>query len=205
MTIVLRRRDGLAHRLVTADWHAPATTAERALLAGATAPVLDLGCGPGRLVAAAAESGLVALGIDTSPLAVASARDRGLAVLQRSVFDPLPGEGRWGTVLLMDGNVGIGGDPRRLLARAGVLVGGHGRIVVEVGPPGSETVAVDTRVEHGEEVSNWFPWAWVAADDLAGFAAEAGLACRELRCLDGRWLGLLDPGGSGGDLRWGPG
>ena len=36
--------------------------------------------------------------------------------LRRSVFDPLPGEGRWGTALLLDGNIGIGGDPRALLA-----------------------------------------------------------------------------------------
>ena len=34
------------------------------------------------------------------------------------MFEPLPGEGRWGTVLLLDGNVGIGGDPVALLERA---------------------------------------------------------------------------------------
>ena len=37
--------------------------------------------------------------------------------LVRSVFETLPGEGRWDTVLLMDGNIGIGGDPAALLGR----------------------------------------------------------------------------------------
>ena len=74
-------------------------------------PVLDVGCGPGRLVLGLAQRGTVALGVDPAPAAVALARSRGAPVLQRSVFDPLPGQGRWRTVLLADGNIGIGGDP----------------------------------------------------------------------------------------------
>ena len=44
---------------------------------------------------------------------------RGATVLQRDIFGPLPGEGRWGTALLFDGNVGIGGDPAASYAAAG--------------------------------------------------------------------------------------
>ena len=43
---------------------------------------------------------------------------RGGAALRRDVFAPLPGEGRWYTALLADGNVGIGGDPVALLQPA---------------------------------------------------------------------------------------
>ena len=39
--------------------------------------------------------------------------------LQASVFDRLPGAGRWGTALLLDGNIGIGGRPTALLDAAG--------------------------------------------------------------------------------------
>ena len=37
---------------------------------------------------------------------------RGVNVLERSVFAGVPGQGRWRSVLLLDGNIGIGGDPR---------------------------------------------------------------------------------------------
>jgi len=42
--------------------------------------------------------------------------------VRRSVFDALPAEGRWHTALLADGNVGIGGDPIRLLSRLRGLI-----------------------------------------------------------------------------------
>ena len=43
--------------------------------------------------------------------------ERGVTGPARDVFDPLPGEGRWETALLADGNIGIGGDPVALLRR----------------------------------------------------------------------------------------
>src|SRR5207247_1691171 len=82
-----------------------------AILAAVDGPVIDLGCGPGRLVLSLARRRVPALGVDTSPSAVALARSRGAAALQRDLFGPLPGEGRWGTAPLFDGNVGIGGAP----------------------------------------------------------------------------------------------
>ena len=51
------------------------------------------------------------------PEAVAQTPDRGVAAIRRNVFDALPGEGRWRTALLADGNIGIGGDPAALLRR----------------------------------------------------------------------------------------
>ena len=45
-------------------------------------------------------------GIDVSPVAVAQSEARGAAVLRRCVEARLPGEGRWGTALLIDGNIG---------------------------------------------------------------------------------------------------
>ena len=42
---------------------------------------------------------------------------RGAPALCRSVFDPLPAEGRWAAVLALDGNIGIGGDPVAFLDR----------------------------------------------------------------------------------------
>src|SRR5262245_10811783 len=105
---VLRTADGDLVLLPLERWQAPPGPAEQPGLARAHGPVLDIGCGPGRHTRALASRGVMALGIDTSPSAVASARQSGCPVLRRSVFDRLPREGRWGSALLIDGNIGIG-------------------------------------------------------------------------------------------------
>ncbi|WP_203434253.1 methyltransferase domain-containing protein [Jiangella asiatica] len=191
MTIILRRRDGAAQPLALDHWVAPATPAERALLAALPGPVLDLGCGPGRLVVALGELGIPALGVDASDHAVAHARARGALALRYSIFDRLPGEGRWRGVLLLDGNVGIGGSPEVLLSRVGGLLAPDGHALVETAPPGVGTVRAEARLERDGEVSGWFPWAWVAADDLAALAGTAGLRLAGWHEADGRWIARL--------------
>ena len=120
-------------------WSADADDTDLALLAGASGPVLDIGCGPGRMIRAALDLGLTAAGVDVSPTAVRIATAAGLTVLNRSVFDPLPLAGGWGTALLLDGNIGIGGDPAALLARCAELIGADGTLLVEVsGDPGCD-------------------------------------------------------------------
>ena len=95
-------------------------------------PVIDLGCGPGRMVQALTESGLAALGVDMSSVAVGLSRARGGLALRRRIDEQLPAEGRWGTALLMDTNVGLGGDAAALLARCVWLVTSGGLIICEV-------------------------------------------------------------------------
>ncbi|HMC70526.1 MAG TPA: class I SAM-dependent methyltransferase, partial [Mycobacteriales bacterium] len=76
MTVQLRLSDGDTRRMTLEDWYAPATTEEVELLRTLTGPVLDLGCGPGRLVVALTELGIPALGIDASPNALGHAAAR---------------------------------------------------------------------------------------------------------------------------------
>ncbi|PSK97580.1 methyltransferase family protein [Haloactinopolyspora alba] len=191
MTVLLRRRGGDARVLAVDTWSAPATAAERELLNSLDGPVLDLGCGPGRLVVALAESGVPALGIDASRHAVGHAHERGAPALRHSVFDRLPAEGRWHSVLLFDGNVGIGGEPARLLARVRELLSESGRALVETEPPGVGTVVGEARLEHDGLPSGWFPWAWVSADDLAPLAGAAGLRLTGWHVTEGRWFARL--------------
>ena len=94
-------------------------------------PTIELGCGPGRLVARLFERGIPALGIDRSATAIRLAGRGGAPALLGDVFEPLPGMGRWQTVLLVDGNVGLGGDPGRILGRAAELLRCGGRCVAE--------------------------------------------------------------------------
>ncbi|MEV4561856.1 class I SAM-dependent methyltransferase [Kitasatospora sp. NPDC049285] len=133
----LRRADGSRQVLDVARWCAPAAGADHSLLlrcTGLSAPVLDLGCGPGRLVAELLAMGVPALGVDLSGASVDHTVRLGGLALRRSVFDRLPAEGRWGAVLLADGNLGIGGDPTALLARAVSLLAPAGLLLVEVEP-----------------------------------------------------------------------
>jgi SAM-dependent methyltransferase len=172
-------------------WRAQPDAVERRLLARLPDPVLDVGCGPGRLVAALAAAGRPALGVDPSAAAVAEARRQGAPVLTRSVFSRLPGEGRWGAVLLLDGNVGIGGDPEALLRRAVGLLRSGGVVVAEVEPPGHITERLTVRVETPRSAGPWFAWARVGIDEFADAAATAGLRVEAAEANDvsgGRWF-----------------
>jgi hypothetical protein len=77
-----------------ARWSRGADAADLSTILEASS-VLDIGCGPARMVRAAVDRGLGALGVDVSVTAVAMAVDAGLPVVAGSVFDALPGEGTW--------------------------------------------------------------------------------------------------------------
>ena len=172
-------------------WCGEVDDVDRALLARAEGPVLDVGCGPGRLVAELARQGRSALGVDVAPTAVRLTTAAGGAAVRRSVFDPLPGEGRWGAALLADGNVGIGGDPVVLLRRCRALVQPGGCVLVELEAPGTGCTSVRTRLERGSEVTPWFDWAHVGADAVGAPAAAAGLSVQHTWESGGRWFASL--------------
>jgi SAM-dependent methyltransferase len=147
-------------------------------LSHARGPVIDLGCGPGRLVRAAILGGHLALGIDASRVAVRIAQESGLPVLCRSLFHDLPAEGTWGTALLIDGNIGIGGDPVALLQRCAELVlpHGEGRILVEAHPESMRDRVFDAIVTDDlGRASLPFTWAEVGIHGLLLHARAAGL------------------------------
>ncbi|GAA2795418.1 class I SAM-dependent methyltransferase [Saccharopolyspora taberi] len=183
--------DGLARPMRTRRWSAPPGRADELLLNACTGPVLDIGCGPGRLVAAFADRGVPALGVDTSPVAVRLCRDRNAAALRRSVFDRLPGEGRWREALLIDGNIGIGGDPHRLLRRVRGLLRPGGRAWVEVDPPGTAPWRGSARLVRGNARGAAFGWAIVGADAIGELAAATGFGPAVVVERHSRWFALL--------------
>jgi rSAM/selenodomain-associated transferase 1 len=113
-------------------WSGAPDVVDMLVVARCEPPVLDLGCGPGRMVQALSESGRAALGVDMSSVAVGLSMARGGLALRRRINQPLPAEGRWGTALLMDGNVGMGGEVAALLARCAQLVRPGGLVICEV-------------------------------------------------------------------------
>ncbi len=173
-------------------WRQPADRADLELVALCDGPTLDIGCGPGRLTEALATHGHIALGIDVVPAAVAMTAERGVPAMQRDVFDRLPGEGRWHTALLADGNIGIGGDPVRLLQRVRTLLAPGGRVVVELGEPGVAVTNCWASLEAADRRSRPFRWATLGVDDIDRVAAAAGFVVRRVHRLDDRWVAVLD-------------
>lgn len=196
MIVMESASTGERRRLGVDAWHEPATDVETELISGLPVPVLDVGCGPGRIAAALAAQGIPSLGIDVAPAALGVAERAGATVLDRSVFDPLPGEGRWGSVLLLDGNVGIGGDPVRLLSRVRELLRADGVALVDVEAPGCASAVDQVRLLCPRSGSGpWFRWAWVSADDVEDFASEAGFVRSEIAVRAGRHVARLIAGG----------
>jgi SAM-dependent methyltransferase len=191
--VALRSDSGRVLPLDSRRWVETATGADERVLELIDGPVLDVGCGPGRHALALARVGVVTLGIDVSPPALALARRSGAPVLERSIFDRVPAAGRWGTALLLDGNLGIGGCPATLLRRVRELLRPTGRMLVEVSGPGHDVASgVDrVRFEAGGVAGPWFPWARVDIDALEAAAAAAGLDIVRAWSDERRWFAWL--------------
>ncbi|MEU7614446.1 class I SAM-dependent methyltransferase [Micromonospora sp. NPDC049204] len=194
--------NGQRSRLPVRRWHGPAEPAVAALVARCTGPTLDLGCGPGRLTLALTRAGLTSVGVDISAHAVHLTRARGAIALQRDIFAPLPAEGRWAHVLLIDGNIGIGGDPVTLLGRCHDLLRPGGTVLVELEPPGpglwrgQAQLAIQAACG-SSRLGPPFRWARLDTMAVTGVAAAAGLTVREVFRRDRRWFGELDTDSSG--------
>ncbi len=177
--VTLRTARGHALPLQVDRWCGPPDAADEELLRRCRPPVLDIGCGPGRLTIALAERGIPVLGVDISGTAVARVHQAGACAIRRSVFDPLPGQGRWVTAVLADGNIGIGGYPDELLRRCARLLAPGGRLLVEV-----EHEDIDERMsawlEHADgRCGPVFPWARLGVSGLLRLATAAGLTLAE--------------------------
>ncbi|MET9232942.1 class I SAM-dependent methyltransferase [Streptomyces cellulosae] len=185
--LFLRRTDGWLLPLDVERWCAEPDPADLDVLGRCEGAVLDVGCGPGRLVAALAALGRRALGIDVSEAAVAHTVRRGGRALRASVFDPLPGTGRWDTALLMDGNIGIGGDPAALLHRMARVLTAGGLLLAETVPCPDVDERVTVRVTGPCDTPGApFPWARLGTPALMRRARACGWRAEDRWSTDGR-------------------
>ncbi|MER7681596.1 methyltransferase domain-containing protein [Streptomyces sp. NPDC096934] len=160
-------------------WWQRADVGDQSVVERCAGQVLDIGCGAGRLVEALALRGHEVLGIDVCHSAVVATVCRGGAARRGSVFDPIPEEGGWDSALLIDGNIGIGGDPRVLLRRIRNLVRDSGLLIVE-----TATANVDerrrVRIYVGQKAASpVFSWAILGARALIRHAESTGWTAAE--------------------------
>ena len=173
-------------------WMGDAGDADERVLERCEPPVLDVGCGPARHTVALAEKGVPTLGIDITPGALSIARPREAMVLERDVFDRVPATGRWGTVLLLDGNVGIGGDPSTLLWRSRELLRPGGKILVELTDGCDTAQGAEVRLELDDLHGPWFGWTTVDREGLRDSVnSVSDLSTQEVWCDDARWFAEL--------------
>lgn len=188
---LLRLSDGRLVPLPVARWSGPVSEADESMLARARGPVLDVGCGPGRLTAALHQRGVEVLGLELVPELPVLARMAGAPVLLGDVFAPLPRAGAWQTVLLADGNVGIGGDAVRMLRRVRTLLSPDGQVVCELHPDGDGAASGPVRLEGLGVTSAWFPWALLGEGELTATAGAAGLTVQSTWETGGRTFAIM--------------
>ena len=201
VTEIIERDDGYigttrgpaAYFLPAEEW----TENKTAVLPLIQGRVLDVGCGAGRVALHLQEQGFAVVGIDNSPLAVKTARLRGvqdareLSVTQASrqslgVFD---------TIVMFGNNFGLFGNPRRakwLLRRFYGMTTANGRILAEsrdiyqTDDPehlafhernrqlGRLPGQLRLRVRYKTMIGPWFEYLMVSPDEMAEIVAGTG-------------------------------
>lgn len=172
-------------------WTTKARPSDVAVLRHCVGPTLDIGCGPGRMTEYLAGQGRLVLGVDLVEEAVLRTRARGAPAIRRDVFSPIPGEGRWGSALLADGNLGIGGNPVALLRRTAELIAPTGRVVADLAPPGVATRRRVLWLTTRSTRSSPFRWAEVGVDGISALAAASGYARPSIYQFGSRWFAVL--------------
>jgi hypothetical protein len=94
-------------------------------------------------------------------------------------------------VLLADGNVGLGGDPLRVLRRAAELLNRGGDCVVEFDAVAMGIRTGWVRLESSRTIGPWFRWAMVGIDSAASLAREAGLVMTDVHTIGHRVIATL--------------
>jgi SAM-dependent methyltransferase len=140
-------------------------------------PVLDLGAGAGRAALYFQQRGLLPVtAVDASPGAVEVCRRRGIADVRLGNANNPPRDRSWAAVLLLCGNLGLGGSwegNRRLLTQLAARVT-PGTVLVgdSVTPAGSPQV--DLRIRYKDLITPWWPQYNIPAERMAALVDGTG-------------------------------
>jgi SAM-dependent methyltransferase len=139
-------------------------------------PVLDLGAGAGRASLFLQERGLQVTAVEASPGAAEVCRRRGVADVRLGDLNDPPADVSWTGVLLLCGNLGLGGSwegNRRLLARLSQLSAPSAVLVGDsVTPDGP--ARVELRIRYRDLVTPWWPQYNIPAGQMATLVDGTG-------------------------------
>jgi SAM-dependent methyltransferase len=150
---------------------------ERELLSLVTAgPVLDLGCGAGRTSLYFQERGFDVTAVDSSPGAVEVCRLRGVRDARLGDLNDPPADRRWAAILLLCGNLGLGGSwdgNRELLARL-AQISTPGAVLVGDSVNSTDRAAIGLRIHYQGAVTPWWRQRNVSADEVPSLVEGTG-------------------------------
>jgi SAM-dependent methyltransferase len=169
--------------------------------------VLDIGSGPGRVALHLQQRGHAVLAVDNSPLAIRTARLRGVRDARvLSITELTPRVGIFDTLVLLGNNFGLMANPRRarrLLRQFAALTPAEGRIVAEVLDPydtkspehrryhrwnrsrGRMAGQTRLRVRYLDAVTPWFDYLFVSRGELRRLLRASGWRVERLIDSDG--------------------
>lgn len=160
-------------------------------------PVLDLGAGAGRASVLLESRGLEVTAVDSSPGAVAVCEARGLADVRLGDLRQPPADKNWGAVLMLCGNLGLGGDfdsCRRLLKQLARIVRDDAVLIGDTVDPtvgqtedsdytaymnaqvaaGRYRGRVGLRLRYGDEVGEWWEQSNILVADVPRLVRGTG-------------------------------
>lgn len=149
-------------------------------------PVLDLGCGAGRAGLHLQALGYAVRAIDAAAGAVEVTRRRGAVDAVLGDLNSPPTDQQWGTVLLLCGNLGLGGSwdgNRRLLARLSDICAPEALLIGD-SVNYSGVAEIGLRIRYRDVVTPWWRQCNVAAAEVDALVEGTGWSV-EKRIIDG--------------------
>jgi SAM-dependent methyltransferase len=139
-------------------------------------PVLDLGCGAGRAALYFQGLGLDVTAVDNSPGAVEVCRRRGVVDARVGDLNDPPDDRVWGAVLLLCGNIGLGGSwsGNRALLRKLAQLSSPGAVLVGDSVNFDGDADLRLRIRYGEMVTPWWRQRNVKAVEIPALVAATG-------------------------------
>lgn len=196
---VIEREDGYVDPCDAAAYFRPPArwgNHERQALRLARGRVLDIGCGAGRHALVLQERGLDVLGIDQSPLAIKTARARGLKCARVVPIEKVTAKlGVFDTILMLGSNFGLFANARQtqvLLRRFHALTSADARIIAESNDIYGTTNPVHLayqrrnrrrrrmagqirfRVRYHHRATPYFDYLMVSPEEMRQLAADTG-------------------------------
>lgn len=144
-------------------------------------PVLDLGCAAGRAALYFQERGLEVTAVDSSPGAAATAAQRGVLDARVGDLNDPPADRAWGAVLLLCGNLGLGGSwtgNRALLLRLAEIAT-PGAILIGDSVNPRDAADVRFRIRYGSMTTPWWPQRNIASLEIKNLIEGTGWALEQ--------------------------